>query len=60
MSHVRISRPDRPVAAPRIAAASLGHLADSYGIVRVYQWCAWLPLLGLATALLPGTRGLDR
>ncbi len=43
-----------------IAAASLGHLADSYGIVRVYQWCAWLPLLGLATALLPGTRGLDR
>lgn len=39
-----------------IAAASLGHLADSYGIVRVYQWCAWLPLLGLATALLPDTR----
>lgn len=38
-----------------IAAASLGHLADSYGIVRVYQWCAWLPLLGLVTALLPGT-----
>lgn len=39
-----------------IAAASLGHLADSYGIVRVYQWCAWLPLLGLVTALLPDTR----
>ena len=38
-----------------IAAASLGHLADTHGIVRVYQWCAWLPLLGLATALLPGT-----
>ncbi|PWW45588.1 FSR family fosmidomycin resistance protein-like MFS transporter [Melaminivora alkalimesophila] len=36
-----------------MAAAGLGHLADSHGIVRVYQWCAWLPLLGLATALLP-------
>ena len=39
-----------------MAAAGLGQLADHYGIVQVYQWCAWLPLLGLATAFLPRTR----
>ena len=39
-----------------IAAASLGNLADAYGIVWVYKLCAYLPLLGLATALLPDTR----
>lgn len=39
-----------------LAAAGLGHLADTHGIVWVYQWCAFLPLLGLATALLPDTR----
>lgn len=39
-----------------IAAAGLGQLADAYGIVWVYQLVAFLPLLGLATALLPSTR----
>jgi FSR family fosmidomycin resistance protein-like MFS transporter len=39
-----------------IGAAGLGHLADSHGIVWVYQLCAFLPLLGIATALLPATR----
>ncbi len=39
-----------------IAAAGLGHLADEYGIVRVYGVTAFLPLLGLATAFLPNTR----
>lgn len=36
-----------------IGAAGLGQLADSYGIVWVYKLCAYLPLLGLATILLP-------
>ncbi|MFC5481286.1 MFS transporter [Massilia suwonensis] len=39
-----------------IGAASLGKLADSYGIVQVYGALAFLPLLGLATAFLPATR----
>jgi len=36
-----------------IGAAALGNLADSHGIVWVYKVVAYLPLLGLATALLP-------
>lgn len=36
-----------------IGAAGLGQLADLYGIVWVYKLCAYLPLLGLATILLP-------
>lgn len=36
-----------------IGAAGLGQLADLYGIVWVYKFCAYLPLLGLATFLLP-------
>lgn len=36
-----------------IGAAGLGQLADIYGIVWVYKFCAYLPLLGLATILLP-------
>lgn len=39
-----------------IGAAGLGHLADVHGIVWVYKLCAWLPLLGLATAFLPASR----
>ncbi|MXP00486.1 MFS transporter [Altererythrobacter xixiisoli] len=39
-----------------IGAAGLGNLADVYGIVWVYQICAFLPLLGLFTALLPSRR----
>nr|WP_244316981.1 MULTISPECIES: MFS transporter [Mixta] len=39
-----------------IAAAGLGKLADLYGITSVYEACAWLPLLGLATLLMPETR----
>ncbi|MDR6990916.1 MFS transporter [Luteimonas sp. 3794] len=38
-----------------IGAAGLGQLADARGIVWVYQVTAFLPLLGLATALLPQT-----
>lgn len=39
-----------------IAAALLGQLADVEGIVHVYRLCAWLPLLGVLTVLLPDTR----
>lgn len=39
-----------------IAAAGLGHLADTNGIRWVYNQVAYLPLLGLATAFLPGRR----
>lgn len=39
-----------------IGAAILGVLADRWGIVVVYQICAFLPLLGLAAFLLPDTR----
>lgn len=36
-----------------IAAAGLGSLADQWGIESVYRICAFLPLIGLAAALLP-------
>lgn len=39
-----------------IGAAGLGELADRYGIVWVYGLVSFLPLLGLATALLPNPR----
>lgn len=39
-----------------IAAAALGILADHYGIIWVYKMCAFLPLLGLMTILLPNSR----
>jgi len=34
----------------------LGALADRYGIATVYRLCAYLPLLGIVTALLPNVR----
>ncbi|MBP6736460.1 MAG: MFS transporter [Rhodobacteraceae bacterium] len=36
-----------------IGAAGLGVLADVWGIVSVYQICAFLPILGLAAFFLP-------
>ena len=39
-----------------IAAAALGMLADLYGIIWVYEICAFLPLLGLMTVFLPNNR----
>lgn len=38
-----------------LGAAGLGKLADVHGIVWVYGVTAYLPLLGLVTALLPDT-----
>jgi len=43
-----------------IGAAALGQLADVHGIVWVYQFTSYLPLLGLATAFLPDTRRKKR
>ena len=40
-----------------LGAAVLGWLADHRGIEAVYQVCAYLPLLGIATAFLPDVRG---
>jgi len=39
-----------------IGAAILGNLADHYGIRTVYEICAWLPLMGIVTVLLPDLR----
>ncbi len=39
-----------------IGAALLGYLADSHGILFVYQLCSYLPLLGILAILLPRTR----
>ncbi|MEO8936051.1 MAG: MFS transporter [Burkholderiaceae bacterium] len=39
-----------------IGAAVLGQLADTHGVAYVYQFCAYLPLLGLMTAFLPDLR----
>ncbi|MBN8633323.1 MAG: MFS transporter [Rhodobacterales bacterium] len=39
-----------------LGAAGLGVLADHWGIVTVYQICAFLPLLGLVAFFLPNPR----
>ena len=36
-----------------IAGAALGRLADTTSIAQVFQLCAWMPLLGVLTFLLP-------
>jgi FSR family fosmidomycin resistance protein-like MFS transporter len=43
-----------------IGAAVLGHLADLRGIGYVYQLCAYLPLIGMLTVLLPDSGALRR
>ena len=39
-----------------IGAALLGYLADSHGIMFVYNLCSYLPLLGILAILLPRTK----
>ena len=39
-----------------VGAGALGQLADQYGVEAVYQWCAWLPLLGVCAMWLPDVR----
>ena len=41
-----------------LGAAVLGAVADARGIEYVYAVCAYLPLLGLLTALLPDQKRL--
>ncbi|MCP2040053.1 FSR family fosmidomycin resistance protein-like MFS transporter [Neisseria sp. HSC-16F19] len=41
-----------------LGAAGLGKLADMHGIVWVFHFVSFLPLLGLMTALLPKTRSV--
>ncbi|QEI07866.1 MFS transporter [Pigmentiphaga aceris] len=41
-----------------IGAAELGRLADSHGLVWVYNLTSYLPLLGIATAFLPKTKSV--
>jgi FSR family fosmidomycin resistance protein-like MFS transporter len=36
-----------------IGAAELGRIADHIGILAVFHYCAYLPLIGLLTVLLP-------
>jgi FSR family fosmidomycin resistance protein-like MFS transporter len=43
-----------------IGAAVLGKLADQTGIQYVFRLCAFLPLLGLLTGLLPDIEGTRR
>lgn len=42
-----------------IAAAALGVMADVTGIETVFRLCAFLPVLGLLTVLLPSRRELE-
>ncbi len=39
-----------------IGAAFLGGLADEYGLIKVFYWCSFLPLLGLLTVYLPNLK----
>ena len=39
-----------------IAAAILGDFADQYGIIAVYNVCAYSPLLGIVAAFLPNLK----
>jgi FSR family fosmidomycin resistance protein-like MFS transporter len=39
-----------------VASVVLGKVADMYGIDFVFQVCSFLPLLGLATYLLPNIK----
>ena len=39
-----------------IASAVLGDFADRYGIEAVYNFCAYMPLLGIVAAFLPNLR----
>jgi MFS transporter, FSR family, fosmidomycin resistance protein len=42
-----------------LGAAVLGELADTTGIVRVYELCAWLPIIGVLAAFLPDVRARE-
>ncbi|UUA74759.1 fosmidomycin resistance protein [Cellvibrio sp. QJXJ] len=39
-----------------IAAAGLGALADATSIEHIFNYCAFLPMLGIITILLPAMK----
>lgn len=39
-----------------ISAAILGRFADSYGVLAIYRFCCWTPLLGLVAIFLPNLK----
>jgi MFS transporter, FSR family, fosmidomycin resistance protein len=39
-----------------IAAAGLGAIADATSIEHIFNLCAFLPLIGIVTVLLPGMK----
>ena len=39
-----------------IAAAILGRFADSYGVIAIYRFCCYTPLLGLVAVFLPNLK----
>jgi FSR family fosmidomycin resistance protein-like MFS transporter len=43
-----------------LGAAMLGALADQIGMVQVFAFCAFLPMLGFLTIFLPRTAELHR
>jgi FSR family fosmidomycin resistance protein-like MFS transporter len=43
-----------------VGAAALGKLADATSITTVYHVCAYLPLIGLLTVLLPDLKQVGR
>lgn len=39
-----------------IAAAILGHFCDTYGVMAIYRFCCYTPLLGLVAIFLPNLK----
>ncbi len=39
-----------------IASGVLGSFADTYGIEAIYDFCAWMPLIGLVACFLPNLK----
>lgn len=43
-----------------IGAASLGKLADWYGLDQVFHWCSYLPLLGILAIYIPNLKNVKK
>jgi len=43
-----------------IGAASLGKLADWYGLEQVFHWCSYLPLLGILAIYIPNLKNVKK
>lgn len=42
-----------------IASAVLGNFADTYGIEAIYNFCAYMPLIGIVACLLPNLKNRE-